>query len=402
MGINLVVIPFHDWKKCEREGFRTRDAHFMQEFEKHPSVNKMLIINRPISISEALIFRRNIEVKNGELLYKKNGVFLTKVSDKVFVLDIFIPEIIKPLVMRRNWISYVFGKKKVYDSIIKAANLLEIKDNYDLFISEPLFVPLVKKLSPHVFVFDAQDNLLKHAMYKNVKYLQENYQYCLENADLIYANSKDTTKWFNNTRKDATHIPNGVDISIFDGSKSFNKPDDMKNISSPIVGYAGKIQDIFNTELMEETIQKLPHINFVFIGQILNPEFAKNLWRYPNSHYLGDKHYHLVPQYLASFDVCIVPIKISRQHGGDPIKFYEYLAMRKPIVTTEAGNTTSFIDYPQVKIAIDEKDFISGIHNFTNLISEGKTIEKKPLPENCSWKYKVNTILSDIKEKAGN
>ncbi len=83
MGINLVVIPFHDWKKCEREGFRTRDAHFMQEFEKHPDVDKILVIDRPTSISEMMLLRRNIYPKTGELINKGDGYYLTKINEKV-------------------------------------------------------------------------------------------------------------------------------------------------------------------------------------------------------------------------------------------------------------------------------------------------------------------------------
>ena len=53
--INLVIFPLHDWKKCEREGFRTRDAHLILEFEKNSLVEKILIVDRPISSPEMLV-----------------------------------------------------------------------------------------------------------------------------------------------------------------------------------------------------------------------------------------------------------------------------------------------------------------------------------------------------------
>jgi len=399
MGINLVVIPFHDWKKCEREGFRTRDAHFMQEFEKHPDVDKILVIDRPISISEMVVYRRNLRVKNGELLYKKDQSYLTKISDKVYVLDIFIAEVLKPLTMKRDWTSYIFGQKNVYKSFSTALEYLGIEKDYSLFISQPLFVPLVKKITPSVFVLDALDNLLKHAMYKDVKDLRENYQYCLEHADLVYTNSKETADWFSETRSDAVHIPNGVDSSKFNTLKTYPIPSDMTKISKPIIGYAGKTQEMFDVDLVEKAVLEMPNMNFVFIGQKLNPKWTEKLWKYPNAHYLGDKYYDLLPQYLSHFDICIIPYNKKTHHNVDPIKLYEYLSMGKPVIATRVGGSITFADFPQVKVVDSPEEFIENLNYFVNMIKSEQTIELKPLPDFCSWKNKANRIVQDINYK---
>lgn len=399
MGINLVVIPFHDWKKCEREGFRTRDAHFMQEFERHPDVGKMLVIDRPISISEMAIFRRNLKVKNGELIYKRNGAFLSRINEKVYVLDILVAEIFKPLIMKRNWTSYVFGRKQVLRSLLTALEYLDIKEKYTIFSSAPLFTPLIKQLNPEVFVFDAQDNLLKHSMYKAVKGLKENYQYCLDHADLVYTNSKETYEWFSDSRADVVHISNGVDNKVFDDSRPLPIPEDIMNIPSPIVGYAGKMQELFDVDLVEKALSEMSNINFVFIGQKLKPRWTEKIWQYSNAYYLGDKYYELLPQYLSKFDICIIPIQVTSQHGGEPIKLYEYLAMGKPIVTTRVGGSAFFEDFPQVKITDTAEEFIQGINYFIDSIIRNEEIELKPLPEVCLWQYKANWIITDIIKK---
>lgn len=399
MGINLVVIPFHDWKKCEREGFRTRDAHFMQEFEKHPDVDKMLVIDRPISISEMALYRRNLRVKNGELLYKNDGSYLSKINEKVYVLDIFIAEIFKPLIMKRDWTSYIFGQKKVHKSFLTALEYLGIKEDYSLFISQPLFVPLVRQLSPNVFVLDALDNLLKHAMYKDVKDLRENYHYCLEHADLVYTNSKETADWFSETRPDTVHIPNGVDSKVFNNLKTLPIPSDMASISTPIIGYAGKTQEMFDVDLVEKAVLEMPDVNFVFIGQKLNPKWTEKLWKYSNVHYLGDKYYELLPQYLFHFDVCIIPYNKDTHHNVDPIKLYEYMAMGKPVVATRVGGSGTFANFPQVLVADSPDEFVEGLKLFVSMIKENRKIEVKPIPEFCLWKNKANRIVNDIHNK---
>jgi teichuronic acid biosynthesis glycosyltransferase TuaH len=397
--INLVVVPFHDWKKCEREGFRTRDAHFMMQFGKHHLINKVLVINRPISLSEIILLRRNWRVKGGELLLHQNGFYLTQVAEKTFTLDIVIPEIVQPVVMREKWTPYIFGKNKIAADVKKALEYLHIQDLYALLAFEPLFVPLVKQLSPKVFILDAVDNILKHPKYHNMKGLQSYYDYCLKHADLVYANSFDTTKWFKETRPEALYIPNGVDNERFNPANHYSLPEDIKSIRRPIVGYAGKMQELFDVELLLAVANALPEVSFVCIGQQINPKWTKPLWTCPNIHYLGDKHYDSLPHYLASFDICMIPANVFRQHGGDPIKFYEYLAMGKPIVTTNIGGVSAFCNHPQVKVVEDAAQFIAAVKHFKTNIETGVKLPFADLPKEALWSTKTDQIIRDIQQK---
>ena len=84
---NIVVLPLHDWKKCEAEGFRTRDGHLLLEFAKNPRVKKILVINRPLSFTEALLKKRKWRV-NGELINKFHRFsWLSQVMPEVYSLD---------------------------------------------------------------------------------------------------------------------------------------------------------------------------------------------------------------------------------------------------------------------------------------------------------------------------
>jgi len=226
--------------------------------------------------------------------------------------------------------------------------------------------------------------------------LQYYYNYCKDNADLISANSPETAKWLSSETKEANFISNGVDKEIFSIKNHYEKPEDMKNISGPIVGYAGKMQEIFDVDLVEKTLISFPEVNFVFIGQILNPKWVKRLWKYPNAHYLGDKKYEQLPTYLHFFDICTVPVSQERQHGGDPIKIYEYIAAGKPVVSTNTGGAEKLSSYPQVKITNTKNDFISALGYFLKLVTEDKRIELKEITEEYTWKYKVDDYVKNI------
>ena len=56
--MNLAVIPYHDWRKILIEGSRTRDAHFINHFQKSEEIEKLIIINRPITIPELILKKR--------------------------------------------------------------------------------------------------------------------------------------------------------------------------------------------------------------------------------------------------------------------------------------------------------------------------------------------------------
>ena len=393
--MNLIVVPFHDWKKCENEGFRTRDAHLMQEFGRHSQITKMLVINRPLSWAEMLLLRRRRYPQHGKLIRHEKGVYLTQVGEKTVTFDIVIPELLRPFRLKRNWTPYIFGKPQIAHVVKQTLDYLQM-DSYNMFISAPLFVPLVQNLSPDILAFDALDNLLKQSLYRDTPNLQSFYDFCLEKADFISANSLETTKWFHEKRPDAKWIPNGVDTEMFSPHRTYSRPTDLQSIAPPIIGYAGKMQEMFDMEAIEQALESMPDVNFVFIGQQLNREWVKAIWQYPNAHYLGDKPYHLLPQYLAAFDICIIPYSIERQHGGDPIKFYEYLAMNKPIVSADIGGVGIFREYPQVYITQTAVQFVSSLREVVSLVKEKGPIEAKPVPTDYSWKTKANQIINGI------
>ncbi|MBK8985272.1 MAG: glycosyltransferase [Chloroflexi bacterium] len=394
--MNLVVIPFHDWKKCEHEGFRTRDAHFMQEFGQHPQVTKLLVINRPLSWAEMLILKRRRYPQHGHLISQHGGMYLSQVGEKTYTLDIVVPELLRPLRMKRSWIPYIFGKPQIAERVKQALAQLEMDSSYNMFLSAPLFVPLVQNLAPEFWAFDAQDNLLKQALYRHVPDLENFYDFCLTNADFISANSAETTQWFHGKRPDAQWIPNGVDTDMFSPHQTYLRPTDLDGITPPIIGYAGKMQEMFDVQAITQAMRALPEANFVFIGQQLNREWVKDIWQYPNAYYLGDKPYHLLPQYLAAFDICIIPYSIERQHGGDPIKFYEYLSMGKPIVSADIGGVGVFKDYPQVCITQTAEQFVAGLCQMVALLKDKKPLKAMPVPLEYVWKTKADQIIQAI------
>ncbi|MEA2016761.1 MAG: glycosyltransferase, partial [Actinomycetota bacterium] len=211
------------------------------------------------------------------------------------------------------------------------------------------------------------------------------------------ANSRETRKFMSNSRVGPVLILNGVDKEFFSVKDKFI-PEDIKNIPNPIVGYAGKIGKRINVDIMEFVARKLPELSFVFIGPLLDKKWVKKLIKYKNIFFLGDKNYRELPYYLNSFDICMIPHNAGAlENEGDPIKLYEYLAARKPVVTTNIAGVDLFRDY--IKICKDGEEFLEGITYYIEKIKSDTGLSdrlKDVIKKEYTWAEKTKIILNEI------
>jgi len=87
--MNIIIFPFHDMRKNQREGYRNRDSHFIEQFSYNKNVEKVLIINRPITIAE-MIYKRTTWRTIGQVIYQTSRVRLVKNSSQYLCIRLFI------------------------------------------------------------------------------------------------------------------------------------------------------------------------------------------------------------------------------------------------------------------------------------------------------------------------
>ena len=400
MKINLIILPMHDWKKCEKAGFRTRDAHLIQHFEKNKNIEKILIVDRPTTLPEMILKKRYWKVKSGKTIRRTLFTSLTQVSEKIFVLDIFAMDLFKPLILKRDWWDYIFRKEKIIQEINKAIAFLNFK-NRVLFLWTPLSTGVIGKIGEDIIVFDADDNWLKHPEINDKRgWIKRGYETIKEKADIIFTNSKETQKLMQNPRVPPILVPNGVDKEFFQ-IKHLEIPDDLKNIPHPIIGYSGTLAKRIDVELLSFLARKLSKVSFVLIGQVLDKRWIKPLFKLNNIYYLGDKHYSRLPNYIANFDICIIPHNVGKlECDGDPIKLYEYLAAGKPVVSTPILGVDVFKDI--ITIAQTKEEFLEGLIYWLEKIKEDKYLPerlKNSISDEHTWGKKADLMVSIICNK---
>ena len=136
---------------------------------------------------------------------------------------------------------------------------------------------------------------------------------------------------------DAVYLPNGVNPQeIKEAIHPDFVPEDMKPIlakNHKIVGYYGYLAEWMDYKMIRWLAENHPDYEFVMIGKVIHDtSLIENV---SNIHLLGLKPYKELFDYAKFFDVATIPFVLDEKMDCvSPIKFYEYLALGKPVVSS--------------------------------------------------------------------
>jgi glycosyltransferase involved in cell wall biosynthesis len=133
------------------------------------------------------------------------------------------------------------------------------------------------------------------------------------------------------TGREVTLLPNAVDARLFDPDVPRATPSDLRR-GTPTVVFVGSLWgEWVDLELVAALARDVPQAQIHLIG----PTGTRPLPAAPNLHVLGLKAQDEIPAYLGAADVALVPFRRSRLSDAvSPLKLFEYLAMRCPVVAT--------------------------------------------------------------------
>lgn len=155
-------------------------------------------------------------------------------------------------------------------------------------------------------------------------------------------------------------VTHGVERERFaaEGARMQPEPPDVAGIAGPRVGFVGGIDaHTFDPDLFLGVAERLPDVQFVMVGGSSLPEGWCPL---PNVHLLGRKPYDEVARYMAAADCLIMPWNRSEWiKACNPIKLKEYLAVGRPVVTSDFDALEGWRDL--VTVAHDADAFAAGI-----------------------------------------
>lgn len=394
MGINIVIQPFHDFRKWENEGYRTRDAHIFEHLQERDDIDKIIIINRPVPLPEYLLRDVSKKYKKGNLVFSNKGFNIWKINSKVFIFDFYVFDTILPIFNKRKWWDTIFKSSKISNYIKGGLHYLNINE-FVLLLQNPLSLGLINNLEYKYFVFDSIDNWLEHEQMFRVKHIiANNYKLVDQYANLIISVSRQNQKLFQQS-KNFHEIKNGVDIDQF----SITSVLDSKP-SNPIIGYVGKIQNRFDFDLLEFLADKNRNFDFHIYGPILSSKDEVNRLKkkYKNIYFMGEVSYIDLPKIMQTFSVGIIPHKVNKfTESMDPLKIYEYLASGIPVITTNVNGVSNLSSFVYMVSSYD--DFSEKI-NYLNesKMSYSHELVRQSLNSNVNWSSKVEKLIEEIQK----
>ena len=209
-------------------------------------------------------------------------------------------------------------------------------------------------------------------------------------ADHVFATADALAERLRAAQPKTDMIPNGANFERFvQASQPQPLPEDLRGIPHPVFGFVGALQSCIEYEYLEAAAKARPDWSFVLIGKEKPGVDLSALHAMPNVHFLGLKPNEQLPQYLAYFDACLnLFAKSDLSKDVSPLKFYEYLATGRPIVSTKQPD--QILQYaPLIEIADSPEEFISACEKSRSDTTPERIAARIEAGRACSWDSRV-------------
>lgn len=259
---------------------------------------------------------------------------------------------------------------------------------------------LIIDLKPEFAIYDCADDF---SGFKGAPQdLSKTEQKIAEFVNIVFVTTKklydDKITYNSNTY----YIPNGADLKLFNPENKSNiVPPDIKNINPPIIGFIGSIDFWVDLELLNYVAKERPDWSMVIIGPVFTDNL-RNILKQGNIYYLGPKEYTSLPNYIKWFAVCLLPFKqIKYMEYADPIIMYNYLAMGKPVVSTDFPAVRQ-IKEGIIKISSHKEEFLKFIAESLYLKDKELSQQRRQIALNNSWISRIDIMSNIISNKIQN
>ena len=366
--------------------------------------NRVLFVNPPLQRSSTFF------QKNDPIIQKRIRINSGKEEDLVQESEnlwILYP---KTVVESINWIRSprlfnFFNKindKRYAREVLKAVKKLNFS-NYILFNDNSMITGYYFKelLNPAVFVYLLRDAVI-HVDYHK-RHGTRLQPLIIKKADFAVANSDYFADYERQTNPRSYMIGQGCDLKMYnDEDGKLAIPDDIKDISKPIIGYVGFLTTIrLDIDVLVYIAEQRPQWSIVLVGP--EDEDFKNskLHNLSNVYFLGKKDPNELAGYIKGMDVTLNPQAVNQVTDINyPLKIDEYLALGKPTVATKTTFMAYFKDHTYLPTTKEE--YVVEIEKALEEDSPELQNKRIKYAGEHSWENFVNKIYRYIEETENN
>jgi len=288
---------------------------------------------------------------------------------------------------------------RLYLAVLSAAVRTRKKRRPIVWLSRPNLIDYLGKLHAKLTIYHVVD---EYSGYGHSSTMQRSKSKSRENEMLRRVDAvivvTPTLYDLKSPHNPNTHlVPNAVDYDSYAACDP-QKPDDMSDLRSPIIGYSGLIAARLDLDLLQAAAEARPDWAYVFVGSVNDNQCQAQMEKLrglKNVHFLGQKPVNEVARYVHHFDVCMIPYTVNlRAQHASPLKLYEYAAAAKPIVTTDFAAARAFKGH--IEIVQDKDEFLCACERSLKVDPAAPEIlENRRFAAQNTWTHRVEQI-SDI------
>jgi beta-glucosidase/6-phospho-beta-glucosidase/beta-galactosidase len=253
------------------------------------------------------------------------------------------------------------------------------------------------KLKERAIVYDCMDELSQFK-FAPPEIIQRERK-LLKLADLVFTGGRKLEEAKRKHHANCHFYGCGVDVEHFAKAQlpSTIVPSDLGFVEKPILGFFGVVDERMDYDLIAKLADENPEWRIVMIGPVVKVD-PNSLPRRPKIYWLGSRNYSQLPLYGKAFDLCLMPFAINEATEFiNPTKALEYMAMGKPVISTDVGDVyRNFGDV--VKVAKNHEDFIDHCRLFLSRRIEDAVPRGLQLAQNNSWESIVGNLERHLKD----
>ncbi len=229
----------------------------------------------------------------------------------------------------------------------------------------------------------------------------DKYEFAMTNTDVFVVVTADLLREDvikHRGEKNLVMSSNGVDYSFFESvDDNFDFIPEFQAVldkGKSIMCYYGALAKWFDYDLIKK-IAQTDRYSVVLFGIKYDESYDENMNNEENIYFLGSVDYKVLKNYAAKCDILTIPFKINNiTKATSPVKLFEYMALHKPIVTTDMNECCK---YKSVLRGEDHDDFIAKLDKAMKLKNDKEYIDllDKEAKDN-DWSMKAKVIIDLI------
>ena len=284
------------------------------------------------------------------------------------------------------------------------------------YVWQPDFVDVLGRLDEAVSVFHCHDyypalqpegpqgKVHPEVAERRIRQLES----CLQKADLVVTASEAIADQMRaHHDRDYQVVENGVNFEVVNAGLQAPCPAELEQIPRPIVGCIGRINQKIDCRLLLDIALARPDWSVLLMGPVvsrlpLEQQSAFDAFlAAPNTFYIEGRPWNELPPYFAQLDVGLMPYRMDGiwTRFGFPLKFYEYLAVGKPTVSSKLLPLEKYQSV--VHLAEGVEQWVEMIERSLEDPGPAVKAQRIELAEQNSWKNRSEQIINMICDRIG-